>query len=385
MNHPLMDNNITKSDLDVLINFLKENPRLTSGSKVRELESSWSRWLSTDYSCMANSGSSANLMTMFALKEMTNKRKVILPPLTWVSDINSVLLAGFEPIFVDINLKTLALDTDKVLAAIDDDTAAVFLTHILGFNGLTNKLINTLKEKNIHLIEDCCESHGATHENQKIGSFGLASNFSFYYAHHMTTIEGGIVSTNDKEFYELCRMIRAHGMIRELEDKQKMNSIASKHPDIHPEFIFQTTGFNMRPTEINAVLGLEQIKRLDTNNSKRNEHYLYFLDKINSNFYKDFETKGMSNYAFVLMTNDSNKEYFSRVCKKLSESGIEYRRGTSGGGNQLRQPYLKDKITWSQKDFKNVEHVHNFGMYLGNYPDLSKNTLDYIIKCINEA
>ena len=208
---PLMLNNISRTDLDVVIAYLQhENPILTQSGNVRGFEEEWSAWLDVKYSVFVNSGSSANQLTMAALRlRYPEGGEVIVPPLTWSSDIASVLQAGFIPVFVDIDPWHLGMDTRQVLSALNDQTRAVFLTHVQGFNALTDELLNTLQERKILLIEDVCESHGACHNGQKLGSFGWASNFSFYYAHHMSTIEGGMLCTDDPELYETFRMLRS--------------------------------------------------------------------------------------------------------------------------------------------------------------------------------
>ena len=161
--HPLMLNNISREDLDCLIQYLQQDePRLTQGSNVLNFEQEWSDWLGVKYSVFVNSGASANLITIAVLKELAGNGEILVPPLTWVSDIAAVLHSGYEPVFVDINPGTLALDTDQVIANISQSTKAVFLTHVQGFNGLTQKLLDHLEELNIPLIEDVCESHGAT-------------------------------------------------------------------------------------------------------------------------------------------------------------------------------------------------------------------------------
>src|SRR5262249_34878373 len=144
----------------------------------------------------------ANLLTLAALKELCGGGEIIVPPLTWVSDIAAVLHCGFEPVFVDIDPRTLGMDTEQVLRRLTPRTRAVFLTHILGYNALSRRLLEELERRRIPLIEDVCESHGATFGGRKLGTFGLVSNFSYYYAHHLSTIEGGMVCTNDEEIYE---------------------------------------------------------------------------------------------------------------------------------------------------------------------------------------
>ena len=174
-----MYNNITRNDLDALIRFLKQDqPKLTQSSQVQAFEEEWSDWLGVKYSVYVNSGASANLITMAALKHLYGGGEVIVPPLTWVSDIASVIQNGFEPVFVDINPRNLCMDDQKVIAKLSDRTAAVFLTHVQGFNGLTDRLLEALEERSIPLIEDVCESYGATFKDKKLGSYGFISNFS---------------------------------------------------------------------------------------------------------------------------------------------------------------------------------------------------------------
>ena len=200
MKYPLMRNNIMREDLDAMIEHLRQDdPILTNGPMCKRFEQAWSEWLGVKYSVFVNSGASANLLSMTALKiKYPQGGEVIVPPLTWISDVSSVLQCGFTPVFVDVDIDTLGMNIDGILDAITDKTRAVFLSHIQGFNALTDELITELKKRNILLIEDVCESHGATHKGQLCGSFGWMSNFSFYYAHHMTTIEGGMVCTDDE-------------------------------------------------------------------------------------------------------------------------------------------------------------------------------------------
>jgi len=373
MRWPLMNNNLLREDLDSVIELLKqENPKLTNGIKVREFEEVWSDWLGVKYSVMLNSGSSANDLTMLALKEMFGPSEVVVPALTWVSDIASVLIAGHSPIFVDINPKTLGMATDLILKSITPKTKAVFLTHVLGFNALTQQLITELNKRSILLIEDVCESHGATHAGMKAGTFGWASNFSFYYAHHMTTIEGGMISTNEIKLYEMLRMMRSHGMVREASSDTTKKYYEQNYPDLNPDFIFAYPSHNMRPTEINAVLGLSQIKKLDSQIIARRSNFERFLESIDSGFFRtDFEIDGNSNYAFTLILKEADFELRDKVESSLSNKGIEFRRGLSGGGNQLRQPYLRKRFTkLNPESLPNTDFVHHFGWYIGNYPGI---------------
>ena len=378
---PLMQNNITRSDLDRMIDYLQQdNPKLTHGPLVKKFEEKWSKWLGVKHSLMLNSGSSANDLTLMALRELKGPGEIIVPPLTWVSDISSVLRSGFEPVFVDINPYSLAIDTEKVLSAITSRTRAVFMTHILGYNGLTDELLAGLKSKGILLIEDVCESHGATHNGKKVGSFGWASNFSFYYAHHMTTIEGGIVSTDDDELYDILRMLRSHGMVRESLEESTKNRYIQAYPDLNPDFIFAYASHNMRSTELNGLLGLEQLVRLDSNNIARTRNFNHFLSILDPKIFQtNFKVEGSSNYAFTLILREPDLILRDRVEVCLREAGIEFRRGLSGGGNQLRQPYLRGKKNLPPPESMPVtDHIHHYAWYIGNNPELNEDQINWL-------
>ena len=389
LNHPLMHNNISSDDLKAIQRFLKKkNIVLTQSKKIKEFEKKWSKWLGVKYSTFVNSGSSANFITLSILKILNkNKKKneIIVPTLTWVSDISSVIMNGFKPIFVDINFENLSMNIDQVLKKISKKTLAVFMTHSQGFNGLNEKLIKNLKRKKIHLIEDVCESHGAKFANKKLGTFGLISNFSFYYAHHLTTIEGGMICTNNKRVYELSRILRSHGMLRESGNKSFENKIKNKYRNLSPQFIFLYPSFNFRNTEIGAVIGLNQLKQLNKNNSIRSKNFKLFLKLIDGKkYWKNFDIEGNSNYAFPIILRTKNIKKRDLFEKKLKEKGIEFRRGNAGGGNQLRQPYLKKfSKSLNLRKYKNVDHIHFFGYYIGNYPVLKKTKIIAIVNILN--
>jgi CDP-6-deoxy-D-xylo-4-hexulose-3-dehydrase len=238
--HPLMDNNITQSDINALIFFLKKNKKkiFTQSIQVSNFEKKWSNWLGIKYSVFVNSGSSANLLTLQIIKILYGTGEIIVPPLTWISDIASVIQNNFKPVFVDINLKNLCMDEDQIIKKINKKTKAIFITHAQGFNGLSNKLLRMIKDRKIILLEDVCESHGAMFNKKKLGTFGLISNFSFYYAHHLSTIEGGMICTNDKKVFEIAKMLRSHGMLRECGNKVFEKKMQKKYKYLSTKFIF---------------------------------------------------------------------------------------------------------------------------------------------------
>ncbi len=386
LNWPLMKNNITRSDLKAVIEYLsQDDPVLTHSKQVQAFEQEWSDWLGVKYSVFVNSGASANLLTMSGLKEVYGPGEVIVPPLTWVSDIAAVLQNGLTPVFVDIDRRTLGMDTDQVLAKLNSKTSAVFITHILGYNALTQELLDELERRNIPLIEDVCESHGATFKGRKLGTFGLMSNFSFYYAHHMSTIEGGIICTDDHALYETLRMLRSHGMVRESTSEEIKRTYIERNPDLNPDFIFAFPAYNVRPTEISAVIGRSQLKRLDENNKVRIENLELFLSNLDSAKYQtDFATEGSCNYAFTLVLKEPDTVLRDNIEQTLRQYGVEFRRGTSGGGNQLRQPYLRKILGDEYERYPNVNHVHFFGWYIGNYPDLEQEKIIALCRILND-
>lgn len=386
---PLMRNNIVRKDLDAVIRHLqKDDPILTNGPECAAFESEWSEWLGVRHSVFVNSGASANLLSMAILKiQHPEGGEVIVPPLTWVSDIATVIQNGFTPVFADIDRRSLAMATPEILSKITPKTRAVFLTHVQGFDGLTDELLAELSRREIPLIEDVCESHGATHSGRKLGSFGWMSNFSFYYAHHMSTIEGGMVCTNDEKVYQQLRMLRGHGMVRESTDPVFRKQYQELHPDLNPDFIFAWPAYNVRNNEIGGIMGRSQLTRLDENVKRRTANLLRFLGQINPNRYQtDFLLEGSSNYAFNLILNEPDEAFFLRLMQRMREEGIEFRRGSAGGGNQVRQPYLRSILPEGHhKHFPVADHVHFFGCYIGNFPDLRDDEIDAICGVLNAA
>jgi len=385
INIPLMDNNINQEDREAVIEFLQGDPILTQASRVKEFEVAWSKWLGVKHSLFISSGSSANLLTIAAYRHLYGEGEIIVPPLTWVSDIAACFHNQMTPVFVDIAPQNLAMDAAKVLDAITDKTKAVFLTHILGLNGLTTELLDGLKERNIPLIEDVCESHGASFQGKRLGSYGEVSNFSFYYAHHMSTIEGGMICTDNDEIYNIVKMLRSHGMVREAATDIIKDEYKANYPDLNPDFIFAYPGFNVRSTEINAVIGLNQLKRLDDNNALRTRNFKKFLENLDPvKYYTDFDIDGSVNYAFILVLREKNQVLIDKISSALREAKVEFRRGTSGGGNQLRQPYLRSRYPENYfEKFPETDHVHFYGFYIGNFPTLETDKILQLCELLN--
>jgi CDP-6-deoxy-D-xylo-4-hexulose-3-dehydrase len=201
----------------------------------------------------------------------------------------------------------------------------------------------------------------------------------------MSTIEGGMICTNDEYFYQVCRSLRSHGMVREMTDENLKNKIINDNPTLNKDFIFLRPSHNFRSTEINAVLGISQLKKLDNNNQIRKNNFDRFISKLDSNKYiTDLSTEGQCNYAFIVIMKEKSFELRDLIEKTLNENGIEFRRGLSGGGNQLRQPFLIKQYENELSNFQNVEHVHNFSWYIGNYPSLETEKIDFLVSLLNK-
>jgi CDP-6-deoxy-D-xylo-4-hexulose-3-dehydrase len=390
-NWPLINNNVSQEDREVLSEFILSNERLTNGTKVQEFEKIWSNWLGVKHSTMLNSGNSGNFISIAIVKELRGIGEVIVPPLGWVSDISSVVQLGMTPVFVDISLDNLAITLENIRQAITKKTKAIVLVHCLGFNAINEEIIKIAKENNILLIEDCCEAHGATYNGKKVGTFGDISIFSFYFGHHITTIEGGMICTNNDEIDEFSKLFRSHGMTREVSEKTQ-NYYRKNYPELNPMFTFAVAGFNMRSTEINAVLGIEQMKRIDSYVEKRKHNLSVWLQNLDSKkYFTEFDVEGNSSFALPLIIRPQYKDRFhinddfDSVCDSLDLRGVEYRLGTAGGGNQSIQPYLDNFPFKVVGDLDSVNYVHNNSLYIGNHIDLTDEQIINLTKVLNNV
>jgi len=390
-NWPLINDNITQSDRQILADFCLNGERFTNGAKVKEFEKAWAEWLGVKHSVMVNSGASANFISIAMVKELLGVGEVIVPPIGWVSDISSVVQLGMTPVFVDVDINNFNITAENIKAAITKDTKAIVLVHTLGFNAMTDDIVQIAKDNNIILIEDCCEAHGAKFGDKRVGSIGDISLFSFYFGHHITTIEGGTVCVNNDKLYDLAKLFRSHGMTREASLELQTEYLHS-HPDLNPLFTFAVAGFNMRSTELNAVLGLEQLQRLDYNIERRRDNLDIWLKHLDpSKFKTSFDVEGNSNFALPLVMQESYRnslkinDDYSSVCDILDLSSVEYRLGTAGGGNQARQPYLKNYSYRISGELKNADYIHDNALYIGNHTDLTKEQIIDLCKKLNNV
>ena len=381
---PLINDNITQSDRQVLSDFCLNGERFTNGEKVKEFEKQWSKWLGVKYSVMVNSGASANYLQIAITKHLRGAGEVIVPAMAWVSDCSSVINLGMDLVFVDVNISNFSMSVESLKAAITSKTKAIMLVHGLGFNGINDEIIKIAKDNNILLIEDVCESHGATYNNKRVGSFGDMSCFSFYFGHHMTTIEGGIICTNDEEIYQLALMFRSHGFTREA-SKDIQLKYKIEYPNLNPLFTFSVPGFNIRSSEWNAVLGLEQLKRLDNNIEARRNNFKIWIDNLDSSLYfTKYIIEGNSSFALPLIWT-SSKVNLEKITQILIKEKVEYRLGTIGGGNQVYQPYILNSPHTIPSPLINSDIIHNSSLYVGNHPELTKEQIINLCKKLNNV
>lgn len=372
---PLMNSAITEEDKKALTTFINNSDRYTCGDMVKKFEDAWSQWLGCKYSLYVTSGSSANLLLLASIKELfeiPDGSKVLVPACTWVTNVSPVFQVGLEPVFCDVDLETYSFDTNNLP---NEDIKIVFITHLLGLNSPIEKLKETYP--NAIFIEDICESHGVKGpDGQKRGSTGIGSTFSFYYGHHMTTIEGGIISTDNERLYGLMKMKRSHGMAKFLEPKYYDEAVKN-NPTIDPSFLFMTDGYNFRNTELNAVLGIEQLKRLDNNISIRRENFAYFMELLDPElFYIPCNDPGNSSFAFPFICK--KREDMLKLKSIFTELGVEYRPIVAG--NLLLHPFLKK---WKNTaSVPNATILNDNGVYIGNSQFVTKEMLFKVFETI---
>ena len=384
MKWPLMRNNVTLSDRLHLAKFVLTSDRFTNVKKVKELEKKWSEWLGCKNSLYVSSGSTANYLLLASIKEkfgLKDGDKVLVPANTWVTNIAPVIQLGFTPIFCDINIDNYSFCENDIeyISKIHSDIKLIFVTHLIGFPANNNFYKKLFPDALI--LDDVCESHGCKNINgSRVGSNSLGATFSFYFGHHISTIEGGMICTDNDDLYDLLRIKRSHGLARE---SGKFSYYKKMYPDISEQYLFVTDGYNFRSHELCAVLGLSQLKRLDKHIKIRNQNYRMFIDLI-SNYPDKFEVpvfnSRCSNFCLPLICREKNIAHQLRGL--FDDNGIEHRPII--GGNLLKQPFLSDYIITTNKTELIVDKVHDNGIYLGNNQFVGKKEIKFLSKIIDQ-
>ena len=377
----LVKDTIDEQDISRLIEWLKTNPKLTKGDLTIEFEQQWSKWLGKKYSVFVNSGSSANLAAVYSLilsGKMKNN-KIIVPAVSWVTTVTPAIHLGLEPIMCECDSDNLGLNINHLKQLIEtENPSAIILVHVLGIPNHMSEIVDLCKQHDILLIEDSCEAIGSKYEDKKIGTFGDLSTFSFYFGHHMSTIEGGMICTDDEDLYHILLSIRSHGWDRDL-PKEKQQYLRDKYNinDFRALYTFYYPGFNLRATDLQAFIGLGQLEKINDIVNNRHKNFLQYQEGINHSKWKIKAPHNsfVSNFAYPVITNN-----IKELVIKLEENNIDCRPLICGSINE--HPFWYER--YSKKDLPISKRVHECGLYVPNNHQMTEEEINKVINIINQ-
>ena len=360
---------------------------VTMGKRVKKFEKEYSDINYSKFSLMCNSGSSANLLMLSSLTSKMNKfdikkgDEIIVPSLSWSTTVWPIIQCGLVPVFVDCDPITYNLDIIKLKKSISKKTKGILLVHVYGNPCEMDEIIKICKKKKLILLEDCCESMGAKYKNKKVGNFGILSSFSLYFSHHITSLEGGICCTNNKNIIENLRIQRAHGWSRETENKLKF---IKKYPDLDPRFIFVDLGYNLRPTEVQGAIASIQLKKLKKIIKKRRFNYITYLkylklldgDKIFIQKESKYSNASWFGFAFTLNISKYPTLKRDNIVKFLKKNNIESRPIIAG--NIAKHPVMKNYKFITRSNLNNSNFIMNNGIGLGLHQSMRSKDIEYI-------
>ena len=380
----LVQDTIDTKDIDLLISWLKTYPKLTKGQKTIEFEERFSNWLGCKYSVFVNSGSSANLLMLYSLiiSGKLKNNKVCVPSLCWATDLAPVMQLNLDPILIDCNLDNLSVDlTHLEYIFINEKPSTLLLVSVLGLSPDMNKIVELCEKYDVILLEDNCESQGTKYNEIKLGNFGIMSSFSTYFGHTMSTIEGGIITTNDEECYHTLLQLRSHGWDRDL-PKTKQDELRKKYnvSDFSALYTFYIPGLNLRPTDLQAVIGLNQLDKVDTMIESRYLNFLKYKNLLENNtwFPKVLDNTYTSSFAIPHISKDSESK--NRLVRKLTENNIACRPLISG--SMGTQPFYVEK--YGELKLPNCSIVDERGIYFPNHDKLTEEEINKISNLILE-
>lgn len=379
----LVSNTIDRQDISALIEWLQQDPipRLTKGELTKELEEKWAKKIGTKYSVFVNSGSSAILLTLAALKESgkLKNNKIVVPALSWATDVSSPMLLGYDITMCDCNLSDLSCDLKALEAIFEREAPSAFI--LVSPLGLVPNMLDVTQlcaKYNVMLLEDVCESMGSKFNGKHLGSFGFASFFSMYFGHHLSTIEGGFINTNDEDFYHLLLMMRSHGWDRDL-PKWKQQELREEHgsTDFDALYNFYVPGMNLRSTDLQAFIGLRAIDKLDRYSRRRRDNFNYYTTCLRTNQLHLEEVEGnyISSFAIPIVHPQRDD-----IVRDLQDKGVEVRPLIAGN--------MANKPMWMNKHWKpflpNCDLIEAQGFYIPNHQDLTIKEMNIIINIINQ-
>jgi CDP-4-dehydro-6-deoxyglucose reductase, E1 len=387
---PLMKNAFLREEetKEALVAFIRSANKLSMGEQCGRFEEAFAKIQGRKHAVLVNSGSSANLLLLQALKNLGRLKagdKIGFSALTWATNVMPVIQLGFEPVAIDCEVDTLNVSSktlhDRLAQA---DLKAFFITNVLGFAGDLGEICRLCVERNIILIEDNCESLGTELAEGKAGNFGVAATFSFFVAHHMSTIEGGMLATDDQELDFMFRAARSNGWDRNLPaaEQARLRQEHKVASELYAKYQFYDLGFNMRPTEITGFLGLQQLALLEGNIDVRRSNYREIETAVGKN--PDFikinhsHIKAISPFAMPFICK--SKALFDKYTRAFGAAGIEIRPMIAG--NMQLQPFYK-KYVRTNYSLPNANFIHECGFYAGNYPELTRADLDTFVSCLS--
>tara|TARA_R100000005_G_scaffold96598_1_gene84947 strand:+ start:478 stop:1629 length:1152 start_codon:yes stop_codon:yes gene_type:complete len=379
----LVEDTIDNNDIDRLIQWLQTYPRLTKGPVTEQLEAKWAKESGTKYSVFCNSGSSANLLMLQALLEtgkITQGDSVVVPGLAWATDLAPVIQLGLKPIICDVNLEDLSADLGDLECIFKSfKPKALILVSVLGLVPDMTELVKVCEKHGVTLLEDACESMASKHQGQGLGTFGLMSSFSTYFGHHISTIEGGFVCTDDYEMYEMLKAVRSHGWARDLSEQTKEKLKKEWNvSEFDSLYTFYYSGFNVRSTDLQAFVGLSQVDKLSPTSVIRNRNYTLYQQNIKNDYWSPVTRPGdfISNFAYPIIHPNRNE-----IVEKLQENKVEVRPLICG--SMVSQPFYKKKF--EHRELKNCNIVDKFGMYIPNHPKMTPEDIIFVSQIINKC
>lgn len=379
----LAQDTISSEDLMELSDWLKTNPRLTKGELTEKFEEKFSKYIGTRYSVFVNSGSSAILLMLSALIELemiSRGDQIVVPNVSWSTDASSVINLGLKPIFCDCNLDDLSIDLIELENIfLHKAPAALLLVQVLGLVPNMGEIIRLCSKYDVILLEDTCESMGSMYDGQMLGSLGFASVFSTYFGHHISTIEGGFICTDDFVLYEMLKMLRSHGWDRDLDPISKMHlKNVYDIDDFKSRYTFYAPSYNLRSTDLQAFIGIGQMGKLDFIHSTRERNFNRYLENLKNVPIWKPKTHGFcSNFAYPIISKNKNK-----IVDELVNNGIECRPLICG--DMEKQPFILDKLGHSIIPKPNATMVDKFGFYVPNHPFITLEDVDNICDIIKE-
>ncbi len=380
--YPLAEHTITQADLDELIEWLRTDPWLTQGQLTREFEQRWASWLGVQHATYVNSGSSANLLMYYALLLSGRLRnpRIIVPAVSWATTVSPAIQLGYEPIMCEADWNTFGLDMNSLEELLKrHEPAAVAVVHVLGVPNDMATLAALKDRYEFVLLEDTCAAMGSRFGGGLVGTFGEMSTFSFFYGHHLSTIEGGMVCTNEDDLYDILVHIRSHGWPKDLApEKEALRSRERGVLEFNRPFTFYYPGFNVRSTDLNARIGLSQMRRIDHVVTRRVENHGIYQNRmfVGGLHCQTNDRAVICSISFSALAHSI--EHRDRIAAALRANRIETR--PLGGGNMSRQPFWSDRHGTTV--FPIADRVHNTAFQLPNHPSLSVEDIEFICETV---